>query len=283
MIKSIKFYIKMLMKLIKKDTVSKDDYEKAYDTVSKTYHLWLNQMSRFTDRIIREHDDGSRLLDLACGTGYITKKLVSHNQVQVTSVDISSDMLSSLDNLDSVSAVQSDGIKFLEGDNECYDGIYCGWALPYFDHNELLSLLHKRLKDNGTVAVISNSKGTLSDVESIFLNVMKSNQKEIERPMEIKFNLPSGTKGLKKWFEKHGFEPIDVEEDEIEFSFDTPEELHEWLRKTGAIAGTKEIFKDYEIVKNDVIEEIRKKKYNQGKYTINHKFVYGVFRKVGRI
>ena len=285
MIRSIKFYTKMLLKFIKHDTVSKDDYGKAYDLVSKTYHLWLDQMSRYTDRIIRkDHQKDSKILDLACGSGYITKSLLDGDEsLKLTSVDISSDMLSSMDEMTNVTAVQSDGIEFLKADKTIYDAIYCGWALPYFDHDELINSVHKHLTHEGTVSVISNSKGTLSGIENIFLNVMKHHQKEIHRPMEIKFNLPNGKNGLTKWFEKHGFEPMVVEEDEVVFSFDTPEELHEWLSQTGAIAGTKEIFKDYNNVKKHVIDEIKRKKCQDGQYSINHKFVYGIFRKAGKI
>ncbi len=284
MIKSIKFYIRMLLKLLRRDIISKEDYMREYDKVSATYNLWLNAMGGYTDRIIKPDllEGSKKILDLACGTGYISSKLYEKNKnLHITAVDISSDMLSSIDKeiKERIRMVNADGIDFLKNADEIYDGIYCGWALPYFDHDELIKLMYNRMNDQGIVSVISNCKGTLSGIENIFLNVMKDNQSKINRPMEIAFNLPKNKKEFSMWFEKHGFIALELGEDEVEFSFDSPLDLHEWITKTGAIAGTKKIFKDYDVVLEDVLKEIEKKKYREGKYVINHKFVYGIFKK----
>ncbi len=284
MIKSIKFYTRMLLKLLRRDIISKEDYMREYDKVSATYNLWLNAMGRYTDRIIKPEllNSSKNILDLACGTGYISSKLYENDKnSHITAVDISSDMLSGIDKVvrEKIKMVNSDGINYLKSTVEIYDAIYCGWALPYFDHDELIKLMYNRVNNQGVVSIISNSKGTLSGIENIFLNVMKDNQSEIDRPMEIASNLPRDKKELRRWFEKYGFETLELGEDEVEFAFDRPLDLHEWITKTGAIAGTKKIFKDYEVVLEDVLKEIEKKKYREGKYVINHKFVYGIFRK----
>jgi len=84
--------------------------------------------------------------------------------------------------------------------------------------------------------------------------------------------------GLTKWFNQYGFEKVEVEDGEVLVSFDEPEQLLKWLNETGAAAGTVCIFRDYDLIKEDLIEEIRKAKYKKGKYGINHKFVYGIFK-----
>ncbi len=178
-----------------------------------------------------------------------------------------------------VTAIQSDGIEFLKTTNEKYDVIFFGWALSYFDHNELLKLFNRVLKPRGILAIITNVEGTLDKIESIFLKVMSEKQKEVIKPMDIKLNLPKGKSGLVKWCSQYGFKALDVEEGEVFFNFKEPEELLQWLNITGAAAGTRKIFKNYNEVKPLIIEKIKKEKYKNGVYEINHKFAYGVFRK----
>ncbi|GAA0126097.1 class I SAM-dependent methyltransferase [Clostridium senegalense] len=286
MINKIWFYSKIGYKLIKKEVVSRDDYKDEYDKVSDTYHFWLKEMSRYTDNIIHskhiETDKELKILDFACGTGYITKSLLNKSiKYKITSVDQSNKMLEKLlkTNNPRVTAIQSDGIEFLRNTNEKYDVIFFGWALSYFDHNELLKLFNKVLKQEGILAIITNIEGTLDKIESIFLKVMSEKQKEVIKPMDIKLNLPKGKMGLVKWCSEYGFKALKVEEGEVFFSFKEPEELLQWLNITGAAAGTRKIFNNYNEVKPLIIEKIKKEKYKNGMYEINHKFAYGIFRK----
>jgi ubiquinone/menaquinone biosynthesis C-methylase UbiE len=286
MINKIWFYSKLGYRLIKKDVVSRVDYRGEYDKVSDTYHYWLKEMGRHTDNIIHskyiEIDRELKILDFACGTGYITKGLLNKSKkYKITSVDQSNKMLEKLLDISDprVTAVQSDGIEFLKTTNEKYDVIFFGWALSYFDHNELLKLFNRVLKPEGILAIITNVEGTLDKIEKVFLKVMSENQKEVIKPMDIKLNLPKGKKGLIKWCNKYGFKALEAEEGEVFFSFKKPEELLQWLNITGAAAGTRKIFKDYDKVKPLIIEKIKKEKYKNGAYEINHKFAYGIFRK----
>ncbi|WP_315121227.1 class I SAM-dependent methyltransferase [uncultured Clostridium sp.] len=290
MINKIRFYSKIGYKLIKKEVVSRDDYKEEYDKVSETYHYWLKEMGRYTDNIIHskyiEIDKELKILDFACGTGYITKGLLNKSsKYKITSVDQSNKMLEKLLHLNDpinnlrVTAIQSDGIEFLKTTNEKYDVIFLGWALSYFDHNKLLKLFNRVLKPGGILAIITNVEGTLDKIENIFLDVMSEKQEEVIKPMDIKFNLPKGKKGLVRWCSQYGFKALEVEEGEAFFSFKEPEELLQWLNITGAAAGTRKIFKNYHEVKPLIIEKIKKEKYKNGDYEINHKFAYGIFRK----
>ncbi len=265
MINKIWFYSKLGYKLIKKEVVSKDDYKEEYDKVSDTYHFWLKEMSRYTDNIIHsnyiETDSELKILDFACGTGYITKSLLNKSiKYKITSVDQSNKMLEKLLNTNDlrVTAIQSDGIEFLKTTNEKYDVIFFGWALSYFDHNELLKLFNRVLKPGGILAIITNVEGTLDKIESIFLRVMSEKQKEVIKPMDIKLNLPKGKKGLVKWCSQYGFKALEVEEDEVFFNFKEPDELLQWLNITGAAAGTRKIFNNYNEVKPLIVEKIKK-------------------------
>jgi ubiquinone/menaquinone biosynthesis C-methylase UbiE len=286
MLNKVLFYSKLGYKLVKKEVVSGEDYRNEYDKVSETYHFWLKEMGKFTDKIIHskyiDEDKNLEILDFACGTGYITKALLSKSlKYNITSIDQSENMLHKLKELDDsrINVIQCDGIEFLNTANEKFDVIFFGWALSYFDHSKLFKLFSKVLKPGGILAIITNIEGTLDKVEKIFLQVMSENQKEVIRPMDIKLNLPKGKKGLIKWCDNYGFKALETEEGEVVFSFNTAEELLEWLNLTGAAAGTRRIFKDYNEVMPSIIEKIKKEKYKNGSYEINHKFAYGIFRK----
>jgi len=286
MIKKALFYLKIGYKLLKKEVVSKEDYRGEYDEVSHTYDNWLKEMGRYTDNIINskylDADKELKILDFACGTGYITKGLLNKStKYKITSLDQSNKMLEKLKDIRDprVTAIQMDGIEFLKSTNEKFDVIFFGWALSYFDHHELLKLFNKVLKPEGILAIITNVEGTLDRIEKIFLEVMSENQRRVIKPMDIKLNLPKGKLGLVKWCNQYGFKDLDLEEGEVFFKFKEPYELLQWLNLTGAAAGTKKIFDNYNDIKPFLIEKIKKEKYKDSIYEINHKFAYGIFKK----
>lgn len=286
MINQLKFYAKMTHKILSKDVIGNNDYGKEYDKIADTYQYWLKEMSRFTDRIIKPayaaNTERPKVLDFACGTGYITRRLLEkETDCDITAVDISERMLHVCKDLadHGVNIVNADGIAFLNNTAERFDIIFCGWALPYFNYKVLLKGFKKVLNEGGIVGVISNSRGTLHKIEDIFVKVMMENQNEIVKPMDIRFNLPDGKEGLAKWFEQYGFACLEVHEEEVVFSFDRPEDLFDWINKTGAAAGTAQIFRDYDRVKGKIIKEIEREKCIKGRYSINHKFTYGLFKR----
>lgn len=285
MLNKLKFYTKIGLKVLKREVVNNEDYREEYNKVACTYKNWLEAMGGFTNNIIKPEyiagDKELKILDFACGTGYITKKLLEQEiPCKITAVDYSEKMLEEWKDCNDsrLQVIHTDGIKFLENTEEKFDIIFFGWALSYFDHEELFKLFKRVLNNQGIVGIITNVKGTLDGIEEIFLKVMSENQEELIKPMDIKFNLPKGKDGLVKWFDKYDFRDLEIAEDEVTFSFDTPEELLEWLSKTGAVAGTAQIFNDYSSVKAKIIDEIKKNKYKNGKYEINHRFAYGIFR-----
>lgn len=285
MFKKIAFYTKLGSKLIRKDVIDNNDYRKEYNKVSGTYIKWLNEMGKYTDKIIKPeyaHKEGKlKILDFACGTGYISKSIIDKNiDCEITAVDFSDQMLEHLKSLDDdrIKTINCDGMEFLENTDEMYDAIFFGWALSYFNYKKLFKLFKRVLKHGGIIGIITNTLGTLSGIEDIFMKVMSENSAEVIRPMEIRFNLPRGKDGLIKWFKEYGFELIEADEGEVKILFDSPQLLLKWLNETGAAAGTVCIFKDYDLIKDKLIEKIGKEKYNNGKYEINHKFAYGIFR-----
>ena len=285
MLNTIRLYAHIGYKLLRGEVVDNWDYRNEYDKVADTYDAWLNEMGKFTNRIIKlghiKKRNNIKILDFACGTGHITKKILEEDiDCEITCIDFSEKMLENLKKYENnkIKLIHGDGLKYLENCKEQYDMIYFGWALSYFDHKKLFKLFKKVLKKDGYIGIITNTRGTLLGIEEIFLKVMSENQAEITKPMEIKFNLPKGKVGLIKWFKNYGFEMVEIDEGEVVFKFDEAQKLLEWLNKTGASAGTRKIFRDYEDITPKLINEIKNQKFKDGKYEINHKFAYGIFK-----
>lgn len=286
MINKIKLYGKLIRSLILNEVVTNEEYGLEYNDISDTYKFWSEQMGKHVDKIIKlqylDGKDDAQIIDLACGTGYITRKILASGfKGSVEAVDISQNMLEKCEDIktEKVKFICGDGIEFLKNRIGKVNAIYCGWALPYLNYRHFLKSAYNVLADEGIIAVISNSQGTLEGIEDIYLEVMEENIDKVIKPMDARIRLPRGVDGLKKWFQKYNFYPLELGEGEEMIKRDTPEELYDWLCKTGALAGTNKIFKNMDEMHSSVIEKIKVQKYKEGKYVINHRFVYGIFKK----
>ena len=247
-------------------------------------------MQKYTDEILKldlfKKEEKYTFLDFACGTGYITEQLLSsltNPNISVFSIDISEKMINKAQERITDSRCKfliQDGLDFLKKEeSNKYDAIFCGYALPYFDHKKVIYHFNRILKENGTIHLILNCKGTLQGIHKIVLETMKEFPSYIEKLMDIVIKLPKNEKNFESWFRKYNFESIFLKTvNEVVF-FSTPEGLYNWLKDTGAIAGTGKMFRDSKEIDNAVIEKIKKILYKDNKFAINHKFIQGIFRK----
>ena len=97
--------------------------------------------------------------------------------------------------------------------------------------------------------------------------------------MKIVFDLPKNERNFESWFKKYTYESIFLKTVNEEVYFSTPEDLYNWLKNTGAIAGTGKIFSDSKDISKLMIEKVEKILCKNNKYSINHKFIQGVFKK----
>lgn len=288
--KYISLYTKFLACMVKKDTVTNEEYGKSYDQVANTYDKWLDKMGKHVKPLIITEffNRGATVIDLACGTGFISRELLSQGyEGELKGIDISEMMIKKCNHIKSprVNFFQEDAIKYLEDKSrkgEQVDGIYLGWALPYLDQKRLIKVAYEVLKPEGYFITISNCKGTLTGVEKTILEVMINNIDKVSKPMEAKVRLPKDGEYLGRWFNKSGFKSVHIGEGEELVCYKSPEELYQWLKDTGVLAGIDKVFYDVKEVEELLIEEFKKShKTNKG-YEVNHKFVYGIFRKEGR-
>lgn len=273
-----------------KDSLSQ--YCDGYNYAAPTYSRWTGLMGKYTDNIIRlvtpYINEDTVIADVCCGTGYITHSIDKKfkekciESYRILSCDISDKMIetASLYKSDNIQYICSDVLDFLSSlPDNCLDGIYCGWAIYYFNNKHFFRECNRVLKNDAFIGIIANCKGTLDGIEEIFINAMLSNIDNVDKIMDVRFSIPSSINSLYKRVKKYGFSVYDKGEGSETADFETPEELLGWLYETGAIAGTKHIFRNTEKAMNKVIENIKKSKEKDGRYFVNHKFVYVFFRR----
>ncbi len=282
--------MKMVYLFLTKRIIRSEEYRDEYNKVANTYQNWLKLMNKYTDRILQldhlRNQTNTHILDFACGTGYISEyilKAIKNSTLKITAVDISEKMIEIAKNniTDSrCTFLVQDGTEFLtKTASESYHALFCGYALPYFNHKRIIKEFHRVLKEQGTAHFILNCKGTLKGIDEIYIDTMREFPSSINKIMEIRYQLPKDQNELKIWFEKRHFITIFLDTVEEIVNFDTPEELYNWLKDTGAIAGTGHIFSDDKEIEKSIIEKIRLRCYFEEKYRVNHKFVLGVFKK----
>ncbi|MBU1172706.1 MAG: methyltransferase domain-containing protein [Proteobacteria bacterium] len=268
------------------------DFKVSYDSAAQSFDQWNDKMGIVSDKIvdlefIASNTKPWHLLDFGCGTGYITKKLmksVGHDVYKITGIDLSSNMIDickSRINDERVTFLNVDGIEYLKNapDNE-YDGIFCTWALEYVPQDPFFTHIHRALKDRGQLGLAVSKRGTIVEVESCIMEIMAEYPDMVKGVLDISCFLPEDMRELKKKVVKYGFNPVKMEEGFVELSFDSPEEMFDWLLGTGDIAGAMQMFKDADFFKSHVLEKIRAKLYKDGKYTTYQTYVYGIFAKI---
>lgn len=269
------------------------DYGSEYDAVASSYGMWLDRMSKHTDNLLDLGDSLQtgrplRIIDLACGTGYITQKLLqtlgSDADAAITCVDVSNGMLEQCREAihdDRVEFVCADGLAFLSSlEPEKYDAIFCGWGMVYFPWKRLLPLCRRALWREGVMGSIMNCRGTLDGLEDIFIRIMSEYPDELNKVMNLRLNMPFDKDAFISWFTGSGFTLIKSGAGEEVVCFEAPNLLYDWLHDTGVIAGTGKLFRDSVKMEPIILEEIASRFRADTGYRINHKFVYGIYRRI---
>lgn len=269
------------------------DYGTDYDNVSTSYTIWLDRMSRHTDHLLDMDllpsiDEPLRIIDLACGTGYITRsilnRLAGKRNVIITCVDMSHQMLAECRNMiddPRVEFIESDGLDYMKSLTPgSIHAIYCGWGMVYFPQHRLLSACHSALKSGGIMGSIMNCYGTLTGIERMFIDVMSEYPEEVHKVMDIRLKLAPGEDGFASWFTRQGFKTIFTGSGEELVDCPTPNDCYSWLHNTGVIAGTDKLFRNLEKMRPVIIDNIASRLRVGDTYRVNHKFVYGLFRRI---
>jgi len=271
----MKWIYKFLKLRIRSNFVSIEDIMHSYDSVSSTYQVWLDVMGKYTLDLLTTYKSNENILDLCSGTGFISNNILNINEnVNITAVDISSNMLSQIRNK-KITLINQDGIAFLKSTKDIYDKIYIGYALPYIETNEIYGLIKNRLTNQGTFAFITNIRGTLKNSYRLIFEIAKKYPDRVSKVLDVKlYDKNYYVSKLKR----NGFtiEKIKINNETI--SFKDKDKFINWMLTTGAFAGIEYIFNDLDI-KDEINKLVDKYYLKDSVYSINHKVMAVVSRK----
>lgn len=264
---------------------------KDYDNASADYDpFFSNTMGKYSlemiDKINFQKDQ--HILELACGTGFITENVVKKMQGQgfITTVDQSAGMLelarNKLEGFENIKLDirQGNMMQFLHSiPDSSFDNAVCGWAICYVNPVEFLKEIRRVLKPDGRIGIIETRSDSEQVLMEAFDEVLEENPSLLEK--YIKIALPSNSNTLKSWFIKGGLHPVDCWEGKEVLPYYDSEGAIEWVQRSGASAG----FLD--VINRDRIQEVMEKVKaiidrdikNGKKFELSHTYVAGVARK----
>lgn len=163
----------------------------AFDKSAKIYQEKFMDVSLYAElfKVFFDHIkmDNARILDIACGPGNITKYLLDKRpDYRILGIDLSSEMLSLARANNPKAQFQLMDCRELDKIKEKFNGITCGFCLPYLTQKEavkLISNVSKLLKPNGvfylsTMVEDGNSKSRhqiSSTGDRVYVNYHKEN------------------------------------------------------------------------------------------------------------
>ncbi len=150
--------MKQLNKVIQVFDSCAKEYEKKYMGIS----LYVPSINLFCASIKK---DRANIFELGCGPGNITRYVAEqHPHYTIVSTDVSSNMLKlARKNVPSVSFVEMDA-RNISKLNGTFDGIICGFVLPYLKKEEAIRLIHDaaELLEPEGILYISTMEGPYS-------------------------------------------------------------------------------------------------------------------------
>lgn len=275
-------------------TVKNLDIAASYDKVSKKYEQnFLNIMHSHNDRALdllvdeirerQENESSHRLniLDLACGTGYNSRYLISKGiNADYTLVDLSKGMLqvareSGMDST-KVIYVNQDMLSFVKGGpKNSFDVVICMWAIKYQPPKKVILGCERILKKGGLMVVIVNTADTLPQMRKLYPRLIIHNWRKIKKLM---FDLPNpkDKQDFGSLFTNAGFFIKEVRNGRQTFHFQNADRLVEFLTSTGALAGYDDMLDLRDrVIKMQMVSYFNDKRILKAE----HRYVYGLFEK----
>jgi len=185
-----------------KDKISIKTYDQiasAYQDKFMSVHLYDHTYDRFCSRIQKQ---GSRVFEIGCGPGNITKYLLeTRPDFKIEAIDLAPNMIK-------LAKANNPGADFKVMDcrkidqiNSHFDAIICGFCMPYLSKEECNKLITdcSDLLNSGGIFYFSTIEG---EYESSGYELSSNGQFKM-----YVYYYPGDM--LKKWLEEHNFELVD--------------------------------------------------------------------------
>lgn len=290
MLKQLHFYIKLILLFFQKKIISKEIIQEDYDLLAPTYDDYFSIYTKpHSQNLIKKLNiqNGTTSLDLACGTGVITKEVTRNvgSAGHVIAVDLSNGMIQKAkEKMDkNVEFICGDMLNIIDGfEAEHFDYITCGWAIGYSDPLQLFKKIARLLKRGGKIGIIENKRDTLAPLRETGIKVMQRYPQHIRYVMDLPFRLPRNVESLRKLFVKAGLRPLNIWDGEVRFNFKNGTDVLNWSLHTGASAGFSKIMDPKVRVDcdNAFIEIMDRNYKGRNGIDILHKYAAGIAQKI---
>lgn len=224
--------------------LSRADYAAGYDRIASEYdRYWLSQLKKVTDVFLRHIPrlPHGHIIELGCGTGYITASLsTDFPRCSVSAIDLSMNMQSEARKkvlARNVEFVCADMLDFLtQSPDNSASMIVSGWAIGYSKPSRIIRESSRVLSRGGILAFVVNYRDTLKPVFHAYRKCMMRFPASVRKALIPRF--PVSYASLESILEKNGFEVVWHEEGSHAIERPKGENGHrEWLLKTGVLAG----------------------------------------------
>lgn len=217
-----------------------------YDIAAPSYDVYYSKyLGKSTIDLLKKLPvkEGDYIVDLACGTGFLTRPLAQKigPQGKIIAVDISSHMLqcnqeqTSSQGLSSITFVHSDALQFLTGlPDYSVDGIVCAWGICYMHHKKFIHETKRVLKSGGFIGLIENKASSLKEVSNLFEKVLMNYPQALIK--DVRMYLPANKDYLVKIC-KGSFRIQDVWEGQVVVPCANGYEIADYMVKSGAASG----------------------------------------------
>lgn len=143
---------------------------RSYDSVAAGYdRAWTAHMRDITLSMLDRLDPpaGAACIDLACGTGFLTRRLAERTGTRAVGVDASGGMLAAAGAAhgEACEFVQADALDYLRGRaSQSADVVTCAWALGYTRPVAVVRQAARVLRRGGRLGIVDNSLFSLAEV-----------------------------------------------------------------------------------------------------------------------
>lgn len=143
--------------------------QQSYDSIATGYdEAWTRHMREKTFDLLDRIDwpRGASVVDLTCGTGFISDQMQQRTGGNVTGIDASQGMIDvARSNYPDCRFVRADVLDFLRSlPSRSTDIVTCGWGLGYSRPGSVIREATRILTPGGYLAVIDNSLFSLAEI-----------------------------------------------------------------------------------------------------------------------
>jgi ubiquinone/menaquinone biosynthesis C-methylase UbiE len=210
---------------------------RSFDRSAPDYDEILARNRTGAERLVSAMPPGdyARVLDVGCGTGFVTEALVARfGPRSVTGVDPSAGMLAvfreKLEGLGADVELIQAGVHEMPVPDGAFDAVLSGMAFHWFpDKPAAIAAMARRLRPGGVLAVLASGRGT----DEEFRRILEAVRPPVPAAWtEVFDRIHRDAHDLEEYMRRAGLEPLDVwEEHRVRHA--TPEAF---LARIGAVA-----------------------------------------------